>query len=79
MSDTAAATPKEIRQDRIAHKVTGGLTLIFSAVTIVYLIAYGVPTNSLHASALSWSFMLAGVVLASFGFPAAVDLFKGRS
>lgn len=48
--------------------------VIFSAVTlacalggVVWLNLYGKPDNSLHASTLSWCFMIIGGILLAFG------------
>lgn len=45
-------------------------TLLFNAGTIVYLLLYGVADNSLHASALSWSYFSGLAVLAGIGIGA---------
>lgn len=44
------------------------LTLAYQACTVAYLIWRGKPENSLHSSALSWSYMTALAVLAGLGF-----------
>jgi hypothetical protein len=44
------------------------VTLLFCASVIVWIILYGKGDNSLHASALSWSFSIAAGVLAGIGF-----------
>jgi hypothetical protein len=43
------------------------LVLIFNLTTIVWLMAYGHAENSLHASALSWSYTTSALVLAGLG------------
>ena len=45
--------------------VTSGL---FFAAVIVWLVLYGKPENSLHASAMSWSFTVIIGILVSVGF-----------
>ena len=53
--------------DPLANKTIRATTvlsvLVFSVGTVVWLIAWGVPGNSLHASALSWSYTLMGFCL----------------
>lgn len=48
-------------------------TVAFCMGTVVWLIAYGQPANSLHASALSWSYTVMGAVLVMLGVAAAVQ------
>jgi Co/Zn/Cd efflux system component len=43
------------------------LVLLFNIVCIVWLMAYGHAENSLHASALSWSYTLTALVLGGLG------------
>jgi hypothetical protein len=53
--------------DPLANKTIRAVTVLsvlcFAAGTIVWLLAWGQPANSLHASALSWSYSLAGFCL----------------
>jgi amino acid transporter len=51
--------------------------LIFCAATIVWIILYGKADNSLHASALSWSYSLAVGIFAGVGFGAVAYLIPG--
>lgn len=46
--------------------------LLFCAGTIVSLLTYGNPHNSLHESALGWSYGLIGLILAGLGIAAAL-------
>lgn len=46
--------------------------LLFSLATIVYLIRYGQPGNSLHSSALSWSYTLIVFTLIALGVDKAI-------
>lgn len=53
---------------------------IFSAVTVLFcfgiiglIVVNGDPTNTLHLSALSWSYSLSGFVIAGYIFGAVVD------
>lgn len=43
--------------------VTVLATMVFSASVVVWIVAYGSPSNGLHATALSWSYTLLGVAL----------------
>lgn len=47
---------------------------VFFAYTITWLLMYGKPENSLHASALSWSFTGFIGLLVSVGFTAAATI-----
>ena len=60
------------------HKWFGGIITAFGIGVVIYLILWGKGDNSLHTSAMSWAFCLIGVVLASFGFPAAVQLLTSK-
>jgi drug/metabolite transporter (DMT)-like permease len=51
--------------------------LIFCGVTIAWIVAYGRPDNSLHDSALSWSYVLAAGLFAGVGFSAIAYLLTG--
>jgi hypothetical protein len=42
------------------------IAMVFSLVMVVWLVAFGQPTNALHATALSWCFMLVAFVLGMF-------------
>lgn len=54
--------------------------LLFCASVIVWLILYGVPTNSLHQSALSWAWTAMTVALAALGLnvTAILQLMAGK-
>lgn len=54
--------------------VFGCIALLFFGIVIVYLIMYGNDKNSLHQSALSWSYLGVMGVLAAFGFGAVIDM-----
>lgn len=47
--------------------------VLFCCGTVVWLIEYGVPTNGLHQTALSWSYTLLCVTLAALGLNVTVD------
>lgn len=65
-----------ISAGRSTHIVFGAVVTAFCLGLIAFIVLEGSPTNSLHTSALAWSFATVGVVMASFGFPAAVQLIK---
>lgn len=46
--------------------------LIACCATVGWLLVYGKADNSLHSSALSWSFTLIGVIVIGFGIGAAL-------
>jgi hypothetical protein len=46
--------------------------ILFSLSTVVWLVAYGVPANSLHQSAMSWSYCIIMVAVAALGLDSAV-------
>ena len=48
-------------------------TIVFCAIVIGYVVALGDPANSLHQSALSWAFTLAGATLGSYIFGSVWD------
>lgn len=50
------------------------VTLAFTGAVVWYLLLYGRGDNSLHASALSWAFLLSGCVLAGVGFGSVSNL-----
>lgn len=56
--------------------------LFLAAVAIAYLIGWGRPENSLHDSALAWSFGVVLAVLAGIGVaavvPKAIDNLTGK-
>jgi len=51
-------------------------TLIFCASMIAYVVIKGEPTNSLHSSALAWSYTLMGATLFAYVFGAIMDNFN---
>jgi hypothetical protein len=54
--------------------LTGVASFLLFATTIVWLLLYGKPDNSLHQSALSWSYFgLLGIIV-SVGFSSVMDL-----
>lgn len=48
------------------------LVLMFCIGTIIFLLAYGNSANGLHVTALSWSYLLIGALLAGLGIGAAL-------
>lgn len=48
-------------------------TLIGCGLIIFYTIVYGDPSNTLHQSALSWAFTLAGATIGGYIFGAVFD------
>lgn len=53
--------------------VFSALTVLFCFGIIALLTTIGDPTNSLHQSALSWSYSLSGFVIAGYIFGAVID------
>lgn len=53
------------------------LTLAFCAALVVWTTLYGVPSNSLHASAQAWAFGIMAAILAGFGFGAVAPTLAG--
>ncbi len=49
------------------------ITLVFCALTIGYVVGWGDPANSLHTSALAWSFGTAVATLFAYVFGAVAD------
>jgi hypothetical protein len=49
-------------------------SLLFCASTIVWVVLYGKADNSLHASALSWSYCVAIGTLGALGFGSIIEL-----
>ncbi len=49
------------------------VTLSFCAVLSAYVIGWGDPANTLHTSALSWAFTLAGMTIGGYIFGATFD------
>jgi len=48
--------------------------LLFHGAIVVYLIFYGKSDNSLHTSAMAWSFATGAAILAGLGFGAIAPL-----
>lgn len=74
MTDTPTTTPVETPlgpRTRVTAAAIGGA---FSMAMAVYIVMKGSPTNSLHESALSWSFMMIMAILIGLGFGAIKDL-----
>lgn len=46
--------------------------MVFCIVTIIWLLLYGQPGNSLHASALSWSYTVLVVAAGALGLDTAI-------
>lgn len=54
--------------------------LLFALGTIVWVMLYGQPANSLHASALSWSYTLIGFTLLALGIDrVAASVWPGQA
>lgn len=51
-------------------------TLVYCAIVIGWLIAYGDPGNSLHVSALAWSWGVGAATIFAYVFGAVVDNFN---
>lgn len=64
--------------NKTLRAVLGIGTIAFCMATIVYLIWHGKADNSLHASALSWSYTIIIAMLIAFGLgnaiPALINL-----
>lgn len=77
MTDPAPVNPAPspaISMNSTWRIVFGCIALVFFGTIIVYLIKDGNDKNSLHQSALSWSYLGVMGVLAAFGFGAVVDM-----
>ena len=48
-------------------------TLFTCAQLVIYVVAWGNPENTLHASTLSWAFTLAGMTIGGYIFGAVWD------
>jgi sulfite exporter TauE/SafE len=59
--------------NKTGRAVTALVVLAFCLGTIAWLVAYGSPANSLHQSALSWSYTPLCVALAALGLNVTVD------
>jgi len=66
--EITAMLPKRSTRRNIVYA-----TLIFCAAIIGYIVIWGAEENSLHQSALAWSFSLSGFVIASYVFGAVAD------
>lgn len=58
---------------RATRKKIVFMVLAYCAVVITYIVAYGNGGNTLHQSALAWSFTLAGSTIAAYVFGAVWD------
>jgi hypothetical protein len=56
---------------RVAAAAIGGT---FAMGMVIYLVMKGSPTNSLHESALSWSYLMIMGILIGLGFGAIKDM-----
>jgi hypothetical protein len=56
---------------RVIAAAIGGM---FAMGIVIYLVTKGSPTNSLHESALSWSYLMMMGILGGLGFGAIKDL-----
>lgn len=68
----AAVEALEPPANKTIRATLGIVTLGASAALIAYLVSKGTAGNSLHESALAWSFTLIALVLVGFGFGAAL-------
>lgn len=64
MSEEDAPSARSAWNVRI---IFGSAALAFCLAVISFIVVKGTPGNSLHDSALSWSFMLVIAILAGFG------------
>ena len=53
--------------------------LLFNAAIIVLLLRYGDDKNSLHTSALQWSYLSELAIFAGLGFPYVLDVIKPKT
>lgn len=77
MSDPAPApppSPEAIYMNTTWKVVFACLALLFFSSIIVYLIIYGREHNSLHESALAWSFLGDMGVLAALGIGSVLEI-----
>lgn len=58
--------------NRTGQAIIGICVLIACCATVGWLLVFGKADNSLHSSALSWSFTLIGVIVIGFGIGAAL-------
>jgi len=49
------------------------ITLLACALIVFYVVGWGDPANTLHASALSWAFTLSGATIGGYIFGATFD------
>ena len=74
--------PRVTRQERAWKTGIAIGVMVLCALAIGYLIVWGVDDNSLHASAMSWSFTLIAAVMAGLGVagiaPQIVEKLAGR-
>lgn len=68
-----AMTDTPIKLDKGWHLGIGLAALAFCFASIVRLLLYGKSENLLHQNALSWSYIVAGGILAGFGFGAIIE------
>lgn len=61
--------------NRTARAVISVAVLVFSIGVIVWLLFYGKPENSLHQSALSWSYFLLIFTMLALGLEGAAGTF----
>lgn len=74
--DTTAPGVTEAFSKRVRLNFAS-LSLAYCFGLISYLVWRGAPGNSLHESALSWAFIVAGGVLGGIGFGAVSALMPG--
>jgi hypothetical protein len=51
-------------------------TLVFCGIVIMFVVGWGDGNNSLHTSALAWSYTLMAAVIFAYVFGAVVDNFN---
>ena len=73
MSDTETEPIESWTPRRRTRRRITVCTLLGCGAIIFYVIGYGEPANTLHQSALSWAFTLAGATIGGYIFGATWD------
>lgn len=83
MTDTSAPSVTAVSFNNTWKAVITISALLFNAAVIVYCVLKGDGANSLHSSAMAWSFATDVLVLAGLGIgsftPDLIALMKGKS
>ena len=66
-------TPQSYMPRRRTRRRIVYATLLACAQLVLYVVVWGDPANTLHASALSWAFTLAGMTIGGYIFGAVWD------